>query len=241
MNLLTTTEIEIRREFNNYYNNLKQNIKIKKIAEQIYLDMKNLSFFKNNKVKIYLAKNHPTTSTIKNVLQDIFNCEFKLIDLNIPNYENYLEKIGMTIDIWLGDIVKDISKINYIDNIYFTNEDFLSTKNILEVLQFNFNIYFNENFIINKNIDINDLEYDSKSKEDTEFYDKLSNLLDPILTKFKTLFEKDITKKDEIIFSLVNNCKCRFIYSLVFNQIYFPGLYENKHSFENKILNIFKK
>ena len=206
---------------------------------QINSDMEKYSFFKNNTVKIYLVKNHPSTQKIINDLKDIFNCEFKLLDTDIKNYENYLKTIGLMIDLWLGDIMKNYSTFNYRDNIYFMNEGFLETKNILDVIQYNFNKYFNEKYFIDKSIDISGLKYDSTIKKDLEFYEKLSKHLDEILEKFKKLFNKDITKKNEIIYFIINNCKCKYIYSLVFNQVHYPGFSLNKNSFSSKIINIF--
>ena len=106
-------------------------------------------------------------------------------------------------------------------------------------IQFNFKKYFNEKYIIDKSIDISCLKYDSSIKNDAEFYKKLSKLLDEILEKFKKLLNKDINKKNEIIYSIINNCKCKYIYSLVFKQIYYPGFSLNKNSITSKIINIF--
>ena len=240
INLLTTTKSEIKRAFNDYYNSLSENRNIKNIAEKINLDMEKYSFFKNHRVKIYLAKNHSATQKIIDGLKDIFNCDIKLLDTDINNYINYLAEIGRTIEILLGDIIKDYLAINFCDDIYFTNNDFLKTKNILQVIQFNFNKYFNDKYIIDKNIDISGLNYDPSIKNDFEFYEKMSQLLDVILEKFKKLYGKNITKKEEIIYSLINNCKCKYIYFLVFNHIDYRGFSLNRISFSNKILNIFK-
>lgn len=241
INLLTTTKSEIKIAFDNYYNSLMENENIKIIAEKIKLDIGKYSFFNNNIAKIYLVKDHPSTKKIVDDFKAILNCDFKYLELHIKNYSNYLATVGGMIDIWLSDILRSYLTVNYRDNIYFTNDEFLETKNILEVIQYNFNKYFNDKYEIDKNIDISSLNYDSSSKADSEFFEKLSKLLDTIFEKFQKLFDKNTTKKQEIIYSIINNCKCKCIYFLVFNQIHKVGLAENRNSLSGKILNLVKK
>ena len=49
--------------------------------------------------------------------------------------------------------------------------------------------------ISDKSIDISCLSYDSSLKNDAEFYEKMSKILDEIFEKFKKLFNKEINKK----------------------------------------------
>ena len=139
----------------------------------------------------------------------------------------------------LCKIIKEKSKIKYIKYIYFTEDGIFSSNNILPVIQYNFQKYFNEKYTINKDIDISALNYDSNSKEDSNFYNKIFSLLDAILNSFKNLFKKEITKIDLIIYSLINNCKCKAIYSSVFNQIYSFDILDNRNIASGKLIKVF--
>ena len=239
LNLLIITEIEIKKEFDNYYKILMDNENMKKISDQICSDMKKYSFFKNNEVKISLDIGHESTLKIINVLNSIFKCNIKLIDLKSENYRNYLSKINIKIDDLLCKIIKEKSKIKYIKDIYFTEDGIFSSNNILPVIQYNFQKYFNEKYTINKDIDISALNYDPNSKDDSNFYNKIFSLLDAILNSFKNLFKKEITKIDLIIYSLINNCKCKAIYSSVFNQIYSFDILDNRNIASGKLIKVF--
>ena len=146
-------------------------------------------------------------------------------------------QLGKEIDKWLTNLVNN-SKLKYINNIYFTDDCILTKDNILEIIQFNFNKYFDEKYIIRKDIDISCLVYDENSKEDVEFWNIMSKILDRILEKFGLIFKKSITKNLENIKSLVSNCKCKAIYFSVFRNIKYFDLINQKNSLSSEILNI---
>ena len=116
-------------------------------------------------------------------MKDKFTCEMIDFDMKICDYRKYLLQLGKEIDKWLTNIVNN-SKLKYINNIYFTDDGILTKDNILEIIQFNFNKYFDEKYIIRKDIDISCLVYDENSKEDVEFWNIMSKILDRILEKF---------------------------------------------------------
>ena len=240
LNLLLTTEIKIKREFDDYYKLLMESKNMKNISEQICSDMSKYSFFKNNVVKIYLDINHESSIKIMNALNKIFKCDIRLIDLKSDNYKNYLSQIWKKLDDLLCEITNEKSKMNNINNIYFREDGIFSSNNILQVIEYNFKKYFNENYIINKDIDISVLNYDPNSKEDSNFYKKIFSLVEVILNSFKNLFKRKITKTEPIINSLINNCKCKVFYSSVFNQINFLGSSENRNIASVEINNVFK-
>ena len=133
-------------------------------------------------------------------LKDLFNFESLLDDLKCKNYPKYLKKVNDEITSWLNDIYNRYSSIKE-NEILFTENGKLSSNNIIEVIQYNINKYFNNQISIDKNIiDFKDLEYDESIKEDKEFYDELSSILDGIMEKFQEIFNKDINIKEKLLF-----------------------------------------
>ena len=104
INDLTQEEINIKHAKEKYYNSLEKNEKIENIAKIINTDFEKYSFFKNNKVKIYLDVNQDSTPKICNCFKDIFNCQFSLLELNIENYKSYLLNLFGDIDKWIYEI-----------------------------------------------------------------------------------------------------------------------------------------
>jgi len=203
LNLIKTKEIKIKRLTNKHYNynSLENDNKIRKLTKKFIEQFEGVSLFKNNRLKIYLEKNH------------------LLDDLKCKNYPKYLKKVNDEITSWLEDIYNRYSSINE-DEILFTENGKLSFNNIIEVIQYNINKYFNNKISIDKNIiDFKDLEYDETIKEDKEFYDELSSILDGIMEKFQEIFNKDINIKDKFIIPLINNCKCHCLYLLLLNLV----------------------
>ena len=221
LNLLKTKEIKIKRLANRHYNynSLKNDNKIKKLAKKFIEQFEGVSLFKNNRLKIYLEKNHESSGMIIDYLKDLFNFESLLDDLKCKKYPKYLKKVNDEITSWLNDIYNRYSSIKE-DEILFTENGKLSSNNIIEVIQYNINKYFNNQISIDKNIiDFKDLEYDETIKEDKEFYDELSSILDGIMEKFQEIFNMDINIKDKIIIPLINNCKCHCLYLLLLNLV----------------------
>ena len=240
INLLTTEEIKIKRLFNNYYNDLEKNNKLIEVFKDIKKQLEKVNFFKNNKLKIYLDQNHKSSLSIFKYLKDVFTCEFILLDLNCKDYKAYLSKINKEISEWLGDIYTHYSSFNF-NKILFTENGKLGSNNILEVIQYNINKHFNNKIIIDKKtINLTDLEYDETIKEDKSFYNDINNILNGIMEKLKEIFKRGIEIKGETIKSLINNCKCYYLYSNLFDSIKFNLCRRNRNDIDSAILKIFE-
>jgi len=77
LNLLKTKEIKIKRLTNKYYNynSLENDNKIRKLTKKFIEQFEGVSLFKNNRLKIYLEKNHESSGMICDYLKDLFNFE----------------------------------------------------------------------------------------------------------------------------------------------------------------------
>ena len=146
-----------------------------------------------------------------------------------------MEKIASHLEAWLGEIYKKLMEINFMNDIYYKNTGFFASNNILDVIQYNLKKYYNKTYVINKEIDLTDLNFQINISEDVEIYEKLSSYLKDIITKFNELFNKSIIDEKEIIISLINNCKCFYLYTFIFDRIISQILRINKNNISNQI------
>ena len=235
---MPTIEIKIKKEIDDYFEKLDNNERLESIAQNIINKIGKQSLFKNNKAIFYLDVNHNSTSRICKNLKDIFDCHFILSNLNMKNNKEYLKKIKIQLDSWLIEIYKSLINIDFNKDIYYKKTGYFETSNIMEVIIYNLNKYYNKKCMKIKNINLNDLYYQSNISDDVEIYDKLSFILKDIITKFKELFNKDIINTKEIINSLINNYKCYYLYSFIFNKIQTHTCHLNRNNISNKIIDL---
>lgn len=245
INLLTTNEIKLKRLVDEYYNNLKNDKKLIILSNDLkvkYFDFENINFFNNNKMKIYLDVNDETTQNIVEKLKNIFDCKFILSSYSIDNYENYLLNLCKSLNSWIDDVCKKFSEINYCINIKYKEKGFFSSDNILDIIQYNFLKYFNVKLISKEKIDLNALRYDNNNPQDVKFYETVEKIFDNIIKEFMELFkiQKNIIDKRKVITSLIDNCKCHYVYSLIFREIDLNLIISRSH-LNIKLINIFNK
>ena len=221
INLLISTEIKIKREFNNYLYLLKQDNSLQQLINEIISELKEVSLYKNLKALIYLDINNESTKTLEKYLSDKITCEFILKEFHQKiDYESFLQKTIFSLDSWLNEASRLIFSFNLEENILFDNNGELSSSKILKVIEYNINQYFNNTFKFKNKYELKALVYDENNSNDLTLFKKISIEISNIIKEFKKLiFNYDFIKFKELIISLIHNYKCYYVYKIVFDII----------------------
>ena len=138
------------------------------------------------------------------------------------NNQEYLLKIRDNI-IWaISDYKRKFIGLFLKDKIgiyKFDNKGIFSSKTIIEKIIYDIHKYFNSNFILNE-LNVDTLMFDKNDESDAILYEKLKELLIPILKEFNNLIFDRIININSIIEDLINNYKTFYFYkSFVMNEL----------------------